>query len=133
MELILMSLSDRYKPFNVPDKFNRPLQTKSFPVGYEELYLSFYDFELVKDLIDYWGLLYYQPKKDSELKYAEQFRKQSFKDENHRQNAIKKATRQEARQPFFEELKTKPLKKMNQNVRWVAEMLLQTGYAQLVL
>ncbi|MCC9851127.1 hypothetical protein HK174_10760, partial [Streptococcus agalactiae] len=56
-----------------------------------------------------------------------------FKDENNRQNAIKKATRQEARQPFFEELKTKPLKKMSQNVRWVAEMLLQTGYAQLVL
>ncbi|MBX9076623.1 hypothetical protein HCG65_08940 [Streptococcus anginosus] len=124
-----MLLSDRYKPINIPDKFNRPLQTKTFPVGYEELYLSFYDFELVKDLIDYWGLLYYQPKKDSELKYAEQFRKQSFKDENHRQNAIKKATRQ----PFFEELKTKPLKKMSQNVRWVAEMLLQTGYAQLVL
>ena len=78
-----MSLSDRYKPINVPDKFNRPLQTKTFSVGYEELYLSFYDFELVKDLIDYWGLLYYQPKKDSELKYAEQFRKQSFKGENH--------------------------------------------------
>lgn len=96
-----MSLSDRYKPFNVPDKFNRPLQTKTFPVGYEELYLSFYDFELVKDLIDYWGLLYYQPKKDSELKYAEQFRKQAFKDENHQQNAIKKATRQEARQLFL--------------------------------
>lgn len=132
-ELILMLLSDRYKPINIPDKFNRPLQTKTFPVGYEELYLSFYDFELVKDVIDYWGLLYYPPKKDSELKYAEQFRKQSFKDENHQQNAIKKATRQEVRQPFFEELKTKPLKKMSQNARWVAEMLVQTGYAQLVL
>ena len=48
-------------------------------------------------------------------------------------NAIKKATRQETRQPFFEELKTKPLNKMSQNARWVAEMLLQTGYAQLVL
>lgn len=128
-----MLLSDRYKPINIPDKFNRPLQTKTFPVGYEELYLSFYDFELVKDVIDYWGLLYYPPKKDSELKYAEQFRKQSFKDENHQQNAIKKATRQEVRQPFFEELKTKPLKKMSQNARWVAEMLVQTGYAQLVL
>ena len=132
-----MLLSDRYKPINIPDKFNRPLQTKTFPVGYEELYLSFYDFELVKDLVDYWGLLYYPPKKDSELKYAEQFRKQSFKVENHRQKAIKKAikkaTRQEARQPFFEELKTKPLKRMSQNARWVTEMLLQTGYAQLVL
>lgn len=128
-----MSLSDRYKPINIPDKFNRPLQTKTFPVGYEELYLSFYDIELVKDWIDYWGLLYHQPKKDSEFKYAEQFRNQSFKDENHRQNTIKKAARQEARQPFFEELKTKPLNKMSKNARWVAEMLLQTGYAQLVL
>ena len=128
-----MSLSDRYKPLNIPDKFNRPLQTKTFPVGYEELYLSFYDFELVKDLIDYWGLLYYQPKKDSELKYAEQFRNQAFKDENHRQNTIKKAARQEARQPFFDELTTKPLKKMSKNARWVAEMLVQTGYAQLVI
>lgn len=128
-----MSLSDRYKPFNVPDKFNRPIQIKTFPVGYEELYLSFYDIELVKDWVDYWGLLYHQPKKDSELKYAEQFRNQSFKDENHRKNTIKKAARQEARQPFFEELKTKPLKKMSKNTRGVAEMLVQTGYAQLVL
>ncbi|MCB5001420.1 hypothetical protein LGW31_00775 [Streptococcus mutans] len=128
-----MLLSDRYKPINIPDKFNRPLQTKTFPVGYEELYLSFYDIELVKDWIDYWGLLYHQPKKDSELKYAEQFRNQSFKDENHRQNTIKKAARQEARQPFFDELTTKPLNKMSKNARWVAEMLVQTGYAQLVL
>ena len=128
-----MSLSDRYKPINIPDKFNRPLQTKTFSVGYEELYLSFYDFELVKDLIDYWGLLYYQPKKDSELKYIDLFRDRNFQDEDHRKNAIKKATRQEARQPFFDELTTKPLKKMSENVRWVAEMLVQTGYAQFVL
>ena len=124
---------DRYKPINIPDKFNRPIQTKSFPIGYEELHLSFYDVDLVKDLIDFWGLLYREPKKDSELKYIDLFRDRNFQDEDHRKNAIKKATRQEARQPFFDELTTKPLKKMSENVRWVAEMLVQTGYAQFVL
>ena len=124
---------DRYKPINIPDKFNRPIQTKSFPIGYEELHLSFYDVDLVKDLIDLWGLLYREPKKDSELKYIDLFRDRNFQDEDHRKNAIKKATRQEARQPFFDELTTKPLKKMSENVRWVAEMLVQTGYAQFVL
>ena len=128
-----MSSLDRYKPINIPDKFNRPIQTKSFPIGYEELYLSFYDTDLVKDLIDFWGLLYREPKKDSELKYVDLFRDRNFQDEDHRKNAIKKATRQEARQPFFDELTTKPLKKMSENVRWVAEMLVQTGYAQCVL
>ncbi|KJU96477.1 hypothetical protein [Streptococcus gordonii] len=128
-----MSSLDRYKPTNIPDKFNRPIQTKTFPIGYEELYLSFYDIDLVKDLIDFWGLLYREPKKDSELKYIDLFRDRNFQDEDHRKNAIKKATRQEARQPFFDELTTKPLKKMSENVRWVAEMLVQTGYAQFVL
>ncbi|EGJ37735.1 hypothetical protein [Streptococcus sanguinis] len=128
-----MSSLDRYKPINIPDKFNRPVQTKSFPIGYEELHLSFYDVDLVKDLIDFWGLLYREPKKDSELKYIDLFRDRNFQDEDHRKNAIKKATRQEARQPFFDELTTKPLKKMSENVRWVAEMLVQTGYAQFVL
>ncbi len=42
-----------------------------------------------------------------------------------------KATRQKLDNFFF--LRTKPLNKMSQNARWVAEMLLQTGYAQLVL
>ena len=124
---------DRYKPINIPDKFNRPIQTKSFPIDYEELHLSFYDVDLVKDLIDFWGLLYREPKKDSELKYIDLFRDRNFQDEDHRKNAIKKATRQEARQPFFDELTTKPLKKMSENVRWVAEILVQTGYAQFVL
>lgn len=128
-----MSSLDRYKPINIPDKFNRPIQTKSFPIDYEELHLSFYDVDLVKDLIDFWGLLYREPKKDSELKYIDLFRDRNFQDEDHRKNAIKKATRQEARQPFFDELTTKPLKKMSENVRWVAEMLVQTGYAQFVL
>lgn len=128
-----MSSLDRYKPINIPDKFNRPIQTKSFPIGYEELHLSFYDVDLVKDLIDFWGLLYREPKKDSELKYIDLFRDRNFQDEDHRKNAIKKAIRQEARQPFFDELTTKPLKKMSENVRWVAEMLVQTGYAQFVL
>ena len=128
-----MSSLDRYKPINIPDKFNRPIQTKSFPIGYEELHLSFYDVDLVKDLIDFWGLLYREPRKDSELKYIDLFRDRNFQDEDHRKNAIKKATRQEARQPFFDELTTKPLKKMSENVRWVAEMLVQTGYAQFVL
>lgn len=128
-----MSSLDRYKPINIPDKFNRPIETKSFPIGYEELHLSFYDVDLVKDLIDFWGLLYREPKKDSELKYIDLFRDRNFQDEDHRKNAIKKATRQEARQPFFDELTTKPLKKMSENVRWVAEMLVQTGYAQFVL
>ncbi|MFC2769448.1 MAG: hypothetical protein ACFN4R_02555 [Streptococcus gordonii] len=128
-----MSSLDRYKPINIPDKFNRPIQTKSFPIGYEELHLSFYDVDLVKDLIDFWGLLYREPKKDSELKYIDLFRDRNFQDEDHRKNAIKKATRQEARQPFFDELTTKPLKKMSENVRWVAEILVQTGYAQFVL
>ena len=128
-----MSSLDRYKPINIPDKFNRPIQTKSFPIDYEELHLSFYDVDLVKDLIDFWGLLYREPKKDSELKYVDLFRDRNFQDEDHRKNAIKKATRQEARQPFFDELTTNPLKKMSENVRWVAEMLVQTGYAQFVL
>ncbi|MBZ2124268.1 hypothetical protein O3640_08140 [Streptococcus sp. 27098_8_75] len=128
-----MSSLDRYKPINIPDKFNRPIQTKSFPIDYEELHLSFYDVDLVKDLIDFWGLLYREPKKDSELKYIDLFRDRNFQDEDHRKNAIKKATRQEARQPFFDELTTKPLKKMSENVRWVAEILVQTGYAQFVL
>lgn len=128
-----MSSLDRYKPINIPDKFNRPIETKSFPIDYEELHLSFYDVDLVKDLIDFWGLLYREPKKDSELKYIDLFRDRNFQDEDHRKNAIKKATRQEARQPFFDELTTKPLKKMSENVRWVAEMLVQTGYAQFVL
>ena len=128
-----MSSLDRYKPINIPDKFNRPIETKSFPIGYEELHLSFYDVDLVKDLIDFWGLLYREPKKDSELKYIDLFRDRNFQDEDHRKNAIKKATRQEARQPFFDGLTTKPLKKMSENVRWVAEMLVQTGYAQFVL
>ena len=128
-----MSSLDRYKPINIPDKFNRPIQTKSFPIDYEELHLSFYDVDLVKDLIDFWGLLYREPKKDSELKYIDLFRDRNFQDQDHRKNAIKKATRQEARQPFFDELTTKPLKKMSENVRWVAEILVQTGYAQFVL
>lgn len=128
-----MSSLDRYKPINIPDKFNRPIQTKSFPIDYEELHLSFYDVDLVKDLIDFWGLLYREPKKDSELKYIDLFRDRNFQDEDHRKNAIKKATRQEARQPFFDELTTKPLKKMSENVRWIAEILVQTGYAQFVL
>lgn len=128
-----MSSLDRYKPINIPDKFNRPIETKSFPIDYEELHLSFYDVDLVKDLIDFWGLLYREPKKDSELKYIDLFRDRNFQDEDHRKNAIKKATRQEARQPFFDELTTKPLKKMSENVRWVAETLVQTGYAQFVL
>ena len=128
-----MSSLDRYKPINITDKFNRPIQTKSFPIDYEELHLSFYDVDLVKDLIDFWGLLYREPKKDSELKYIDLFRDRNFQDEDHRKNAIKKATRQEARQPFFDELTTKPLKKMSENVRWVAEILVQTGYAQFVL
>ena len=128
-----MSSLDRYKPINIPDKFNRPIQTKSFPIDYEELHLSFYDVDLVKDLIDFWGLLYREPKKDSELKYIDLFRDRNFQDEDHRKNAIKKATRQEARQPFFDELTTKPLKKLSENVRWVAEILVQTGYAQFVL
>ncbi|EEY79518.1 MULTISPECIES: hypothetical protein [Streptococcus] len=128
-----MSSLDRYKPINIPDKFNRPIETKSFPIDYEELHLSFYDVDLVKDLIDFWGLLYREPKKDSELKYIDLFRDRNFQDEDHRKNAIKKATRQEARQPFFDELTTKPLKKMSENVRWVAEILVQTGYAQFVL
>ena len=128
-----MSSLDRYKPINIPDKFNRPIQTKSLPIDYEELHLSFYDVDLVKDLIDFWGLLYREPKKDSELKYIDLFRDRNFQDEDHRKNAIKKATRQEARQPFFDELTTKPLKKMSENVRWVAEILVQTGYAQFVL
>ena len=128
-----MSSLDRYKPINIPDKFNRPIETKSFPIDYEELHLSFYDVDLVKDLIDFWGLLYREPKKDSELKYIDLFRDRNFQDEDHRKNAIKKASRQEARQPFFDELTTKPLKKMSENVRWVAEILVQTGYAQFVL
>ena len=128
-----MSSLDRYKPINIPDKFNRPIETKSFPIDYEEPHLSFYDVDLVKDLIDFWGLLYREPKKDSELKYIDLFRDRNFQDEDHRKNAIKKATRQEARQPFFDELTTKPLKKMSENVRWVAEILVQTGYAQFVL
>ena len=128
-----MSSLDRYKPINIPDKFNRPIETKSFPIDYEELHLSLYDVDLVKDLIDFWGLLYREPKKDSELKYIDLFRDRNFQDEDHRKNAIKKATRQEARQPFFDELTTKPLKKMSENVRWVAEILVQTGYAQFVL
>lgn len=128
-----MSSLDRYKPINIPDKFNRPIETKSFPIDYEELHLSFYDVDLVKDLIDFWGLLYREPKKDSELKYIDLFRDRNFQDEDHCKNAIKKATRQEARQPFFDELTTKPLKKMSENVRWVAEILVQTGYAQFVL
>ena len=128
-----MSSLDRYKPINIPDKFNRPIETKSFPIDYEELHLSFYDVDLVKDLIDFWGLLYREPKKDSELKYIDLCRDRNFQDEDHRKNAIKKATRQEARQPFFDELTTKPLKKMSENVRWVAEILVQTGYAQFVL
>ena len=128
-----MSSLDRYKPINIPDKFNRPIETKSFPIDYEELHLSFYDVDSVLDLIDFWGLLYREPKKDSELKYIDLFRDRNFQDEDHRKNAIKKATRQEARQPFFDELTTKPLKKMSENVRWVAEILVQTGYAQFVL
>ena len=126
-------LSDRYKPFNIPEKFNRPIQTKAFPQAYENYYLSFYDIDLVKDLIDYWGLLYDQPKKDSELKYVEHFRDKKFDNDDHRQNAIKKATRQEARQPFFDELTTRTVKDMTENVRWIAELLVMTSYAQLVI
>ncbi|AXQ77770.1 hypothetical protein DDV21_001110 [Streptococcus chenjunshii] len=133
MELILMSLSVRYNFINVPEKFNRPIQRQVLRSGYEELYLLFYDFELVKDLIDYWGLLYIQPKKDLELKYVEQFSMVSFNDGEHRQNAVKKAARQEARQRFYDELTVKPLKLMSVNVRWVAELLVKTGYAELVL
>ena len=126
-------LSDRYKPFNIPEKFNRPIQTKAFPQAYENYYLSFYDIDLVKDLIDYWGLLYVQPKKDSELKYVEHFRDKKFDNDDHRQNAIKKATRQEARQPFFDELTTRTVKDMTENVRRIAELLVMTSYAQLVI
>lgn len=128
-----MMLSDKYKPVNIPEKYDRPFQFKNFKQGYEELYLEFYDFNLVKDLIDYWGVLYIQPKKDAELKCVEDFRKLDFKTEEHFQNAVKKAARQEARQPFFEELQKRPLKKMSQNAKWVAELLVQTGYARLVL
>ncbi|WP_019319030.1 hypothetical protein [Streptococcus mutans] len=133
MELSLKKLLDRYKPINVPEKFNRPIQRRHFMTGYEELHLSFYDFELVKGFIDYWGLLYVLPRKDSELKYVKLFRGKKFKSEEHRQNAIEKAARQEARQPFFDELKTKPLKQMSENARWVAELLVKLGYAELVL
>lgn len=34
---------------------------------------------------------------------------------------------------FFDELKTKPLKQMSENARWVAELLVKLGYAELVL
>ena len=133
MGWFLMTLSDRYNPINIPEKFNRAIQTKTFPPAYDNYYLSFYDIDLVKDLIDYWGLLYVQPKKDVELKYVEQFRDKNFSDDDHRQNTIKKAARQEARQPFLDELITKPLKDMTENVRWVAELLVMTSYAQLVI
>lgn len=128
-----MPLLNRYKPINIPEKFNRPIQQVRFPEGYEDLYLECYDTDLVRDLIDFWGLLYVEPKKDRELKYVADFRKDDFKNEEHFQNAVKKAVRQEARQPFFNELFTWPLKEMSANVRWVAESLVQTGYARLVL
>lgn len=126
-------LLDRYNPINIPEKFNRPIQTKTFPQAYESYHLSFYDVNLVKDLVDYWGLLYIQPKKDVELKYVEQFKDKKFNDDDHRENTIKKAARQEARQLFFDELTTRPLKDMTQNVKWVAELLVMTNYAQLVI
>ncbi len=117
MELISMRLSNRYEPLHVPERFNRPIQRKTVPKGYEQLHLDYYDFELVKDFIDYWGLLYLTPTKDSELKYIEDYQSEQFESEEHFQNTVKKAIRQEARQPFFKELKTKTLKDMSPNAQ----------------
>ena len=53
--------------------------------------------------------------------------------DDQRQEASKEATRQEARQPFFDELTTRTVKDMTENVRWIAELLVMTSYAQLVI
>ena len=75
----------------------------------------------------------FNPRKTLNLKYVEHFRDKKFDNDDHRQNAIKKATRQEARQPFFDELTTRTVKDMTENVRWIAELLVMTSYAQLVI
>lgn len=117
----------------VDERYNIPLRQITFGQGYEQLYLEIYDLTYVKNFIDYWGFLYLGEVKESVIPNLDDIRQKVFDTEEHRERYMSKVCRQLARAPFYEELETRALYQMSPNVRWVAEMLVKSGLAELVL
>lgn len=121
------------KSSNISSRYDLPYRKITFGQGYETLYLNIYDFDYVKNWIDYWGLLYNGEVKEKDVVHLDDIRKKFFGDDEKKERYISKVRRQMAREPFFNELETLPLHKMSANVRWVAELLIGYGLAELVL
>lgn len=96
---------------------------RELPSYFIEYRLAFTDFETIKELIDYWGVLYQGEKRFDKRQLLDYSRKRKISDLNRVERLLIRQSRIEMRLSFYWQLENRKVKEMDKNVQTVAEIL----------
>ena len=96
---------------------------RELPSYFIEYRLAFTDFETIKELIDYWGLLYKGEKRFDKRQLLDYSRKRKISDLNRVERLLIRQSRIEMRSSLYWQLENRKVKEMDKNVQTVAEIL----------
>lgn len=90
---------------------------------FEEYSLFFNDFEIIKELIDFWGVLYMGEKRFDKRQILDFSKRRKISSFAKSERLLVKQSRLENRSDVFWQLENRKVKDMDKNVRVVAEIL----------
>ena len=108
---------------------------REFPVYFMEMYVDVSDdrFEDIKELIEFWGILYCGEPKIDDRQITDFMKKRKVENYQTAERILYKQGRIVLRQPFFDEMRKKKIGKMSQNVQIACQILYRAGLIEVAI
>ncbi|HEN0407595.1 TPA: hypothetical protein U5Y67_000086 [Streptococcus agalactiae] len=113
---------------NIDGKFEREL-----PKYFAEYHLEFKNFGDIKELIDFWGLLYQGEKRFDTRQLLGYSRRRKIDDLKKVERILIRQSRMEMRSDVYFQLSNRNVKDMDENVQWVAELLYRAKLCEVAI
>lgn len=106
---------------------------RELPDYFEEYYLEFKNFDDIKELIDFWGLLYRGEPKIDNRQLIDFMRKRKVSERQKAERILIKQGRINLRSKEFNSLQTQRIKDMSSEVKLVAQILYKANLCEVVI
>ncbi|MGT2807587.1 hypothetical protein DIX60_06150 [Streptococcus iniae] len=106
---------------------------RDIPSHFNEYHLEFKNFEDIKELIDYWGLIYRGEPKIDNRQLIDFMRRRKVAEKQKAERILIKQGRITLRNKEFEQLQTRKIGAMSDEVRLVAQILYRAELCDIVI
>lgn len=108
---------------------------RELPDYFIEMYVDVPDdrFEDIKEVIEYWGILYCGEPKIDDRQVTDFMRKRKVENYHTAERILYRRGRIALRQPFFDEMRKKKIGRMSQNVQLACEILYRSGLIEVAI